>query len=184
MAVGNDVREYLNVSFLGDCGMRKTGKRGREGGGGGGERLRNGGVEPELYKARLCMFSLRARTLLSSLQRPPVASGTITRSNSSSRHVCTCVCAHTRVHAHLHAHTACMHTGRACGRAPLARRCDRSQKLRNESPRALTLARRPPKSRLSSFRRATHTPPSLDQGRSAATTTSSSSAKIAERCKI
>ena len=106
----------------------------------------------------------------------PVASGTITRSNSSSRHVYACiyiyiyiymyVCTYRRGCVCMHAHTqtymsvyaymryaymhACIPEERAG--VPRARQNDRSQKLRNESPRVLTLARRPPKSRLSSFR--------------------------------
>lgn len=68
-------------------------------------------------------------------------------------YVCACIYGHMRVHAHTH--HVCMHACIPEERAgvPRARQNDRSQKLRNESPRVLTLARRPPKSRLSSFRR-------------------------------
>lgn len=155
--MGNDVREYLNVSFRGA-------------GGGGAGRLRgprqNGGASRRNFIKRVfACFTPGTHAFIVSTT-PPVASGTITRSNSPSRSdVYACarararardLCACMRIHEHMrvHAYTrhACMHTGRACGRS--ARAAERSmQKLRNESPRVLTLARRPPKSRLSSFRR-------------------------------
>jgi len=69
--------------------------------------------------------------------------------------VCLYACTYTDIYervrilryAYMH---ACIPEERAG--VPRARQNDRSQKLRNESPRVLTLARRPPKSRLSSFR--------------------------------
>lgn len=122
VAVGNDVLAgYLNVSFRGDWGANPPWR----------EDWRRVPSRNFIKRVFACFHSGHAR-----FYRPYNATGSKRHDNTIQFVVASRICAYMRARPRACMH-ACMPTGRElCGRSP---RRDRSRKLRNESPRALTL---------------------------------------------